>query len=263
MGAYEDDGVFVAHGREATARGRGRRRDAGLGRVPRRAAAGREPRRRGAGRAPEVGVLAVQRTAAAASDPVFSLLPDEFRALQWHGDTFTLPPGAVQLARSDAYEQQAFVVDGAYGIQFHIEVGADLADEWAAVPAYAASLEATWAPARCPAWSRSRRARAADDDAGAGAVRGVARPGGWGGLASLGVRGAVAARPDGDRVTLRAVSGRRPTSCGQTDRGSRLDDGFPTESGDRRPVTQRSRRRRAHARRTRRGHRRTARSGRS
>ena len=95
-----------------------------------------------AGETPEVGVLAVHRTAAAASDPVFALLPEEFRALQWHGDTFTLPPGAVQLARSDAYEQQAFVVDGAYGIQFHIEVGADLADEWAAVPAYAASLEA-------------------------------------------------------------------------------------------------------------------------
>ncbi|MGO9909344.1 MAG: type 1 glutamine amidotransferase [Solirubrobacteraceae bacterium] len=95
-----------------------------------------------AGETPEVGVLAVHRTAAAASDPVFALLPEEFRALQWHGDTFTLPPGAVQLARSDAYEQQAFVVDGAYGIQFHIEVGADLADEWAAVPAYATSLEA-------------------------------------------------------------------------------------------------------------------------
>jgi GMP synthase (glutamine-hydrolysing) len=94
------------------------------------------------GPAPEVGVLAVQRTAAAASDPVFSLLPDEFRALQWHGDTFALPAGAVQLARSDAYEQQAFVLGRAYGIQFHLEVGAGLADEWAAVPAYAASLEA-------------------------------------------------------------------------------------------------------------------------
>lgn len=96
-----------------------------------------------AGEAPEVGILAVHRTAAAASDPVFSLLADEFRALQWHGDTFALPPGAVQLARSDAYEQQAFVVDRAYGIQFHIEVGTALADDWAAVPAYAASLEAT------------------------------------------------------------------------------------------------------------------------
>ena len=90
---------------------------------------------------PEVGVLPVSRTAAAASDPVFSVLPDEFEALQWHADTFALPDGAVQLARSDAYEQQAFVVNRAYGMQFHIEVGTSLATEWGAVPAYARSLE--------------------------------------------------------------------------------------------------------------------------
>jgi GMP synthase (glutamine-hydrolysing) len=90
---------------------------------------------------PEVGVLPVSRTAAGASDPVFSVLPHEFAALQWHGDTFALPKGAVQLARSDAYEQQAFVVNRAYGMQFHIEVGTSLATEWGAVPAYARSLE--------------------------------------------------------------------------------------------------------------------------
>jgi GMP synthase-like glutamine amidotransferase len=90
---------------------------------------------------PEVGVLSVSRTAAGAADPVFSVLPDEFEALQWHGDTFALPDGAVQLARSDAYEQQAFVVNRAYGMQFHIEVGTGLAAEWGEVPAYARSLE--------------------------------------------------------------------------------------------------------------------------
>ncbi|HEY4825382.1 MAG TPA: type 1 glutamine amidotransferase [Solirubrobacteraceae bacterium] len=94
------------------------------------------------GAEPEVGVLAVQRTAGASSDPVFSLLPDEFVALQWHGDTFTLPAGGLQLARSGAYEQQAFVVNRAYGIQFHIEVDTGLATEWGDVPAYADSLEA-------------------------------------------------------------------------------------------------------------------------
>lgn len=90
---------------------------------------------------PEVGVLTVQRTAAAARDPVFSLLPERFRALQWHADTFALPAGAVQLARSDAYEQQAFTVNRAYGLQFHIEVGTALATEWGCVPAYALSLD--------------------------------------------------------------------------------------------------------------------------
>jgi GMP synthase (glutamine-hydrolysing) len=95
-----------------------------------------------AGADPEVGVLPVYPTGAAASDPVFSLAPDEFPALQWHGDTFALPAGAVHLARSDAYEQQAFVVSRAYGLQFHIEIGAGLATEWGEVPAYADSLEA-------------------------------------------------------------------------------------------------------------------------
>jgi GMP synthase (glutamine-hydrolysing) len=91
---------------------------------------------------PEVGVLAVHRTAEASHDPVFSLLPDEFPALQWHSDTYELPEGAVQLARSDAYEQQAFVINRAYALQFHIEVTAKLAWQWGEVPAYASSLEA-------------------------------------------------------------------------------------------------------------------------
>jgi GMP synthase (glutamine-hydrolysing) len=89
----------------------------------------------------EVGVLAVERTAQAPSDPVFSLLPETFHALQWHSDTFGLPEGAVLLARSDAYENQAFVFKRAYGLQFHIEVDSSLAREWGAVPDYAASLE--------------------------------------------------------------------------------------------------------------------------
>jgi GMP synthase (glutamine-hydrolysing) len=95
-----------------------------------------------AGPAAEVGVLPVFTTAAAAGDPVFAGAPAEFAALQWHSDTFALPEGAVQLARSDAYEQQAFVFGRAYALQFHLEVDAGLATEWGDVPAYADSLRA-------------------------------------------------------------------------------------------------------------------------
>jgi GMP synthase (glutamine-hydrolysing) len=94
------------------------------------------------GASPEVGVLPVYRTAAAETDPVFATIPERFLALQWHADTFALPDDGVRLARSDAYEQQAFVVNRAYGVQFHIEVGTGLAAEWGEVPAYADSLEA-------------------------------------------------------------------------------------------------------------------------
>jgi hypothetical protein len=76
----------------------------------------------------------------AATDPVFSVLPAQFAALQWHGDTYQLPEGAVQLAHSEAYEQQAFRFQRAYGLQFHLEVDAALASDWGEVPAYAQSL---------------------------------------------------------------------------------------------------------------------------
>jgi GMP synthase-like glutamine amidotransferase len=100
----------------------------------------------GPGPEPEVGVLPVARAPAAAEDPVFSLAPDEFPALQWHTDTFALPERARHLARSSAYEGQAFAVDRAYGLQFHIEIGTDLATRWGRVPEYARSLEAIWGP---------------------------------------------------------------------------------------------------------------------
>ena len=93
------------------------------------------------GPAPEVGILPVTLTEDARSDPVFGALPDEIPTLQWHGDTFDLPPGAVRLAGSPAYPNQAFRVGRAYGVQFHLEVSPALAREWAEVPEYAVSLE--------------------------------------------------------------------------------------------------------------------------
>jgi GMP synthase (glutamine-hydrolysing) len=90
---------------------------------------------------PEVGVLAVELTEAARSDPVFGVLPPTVDTLQWHGDTFDLPGGAVRLAGSVPYPNQAFRYGAAYGVQFHLEVSAAMAREWAEIPAYAESLE--------------------------------------------------------------------------------------------------------------------------
>ena len=94
----------------------------------------------------EVGLLDVELTDAAADDPVFAGAPRRFPTLQWHGDTFDLPPGATLLASSPAYENQAFVYARAYALQFHLEVSPELAAEWGEVPAYAASLEAIKGP---------------------------------------------------------------------------------------------------------------------
>jgi GMP synthase-like glutamine amidotransferase len=98
------------------------------------------------GAAPEVGILPVTLTEDGRRDPVFGALPDELPTLQWHGDTFDLPAGAVRLAGSPAYPNQAFRAHRAYGVQFHLEVSPDLAREWAGVPEYAASLERMLGP---------------------------------------------------------------------------------------------------------------------
>ncbi len=95
------------------------------------------------GPAPEVGVLEVQLTAAAQADPVTRALPDRFLSLQWHSDTFDLPPRAVRLASSVTYPNQAFRIGAvAYAVQFHLEVTDEMAVEWGKVPAYAAALGA-------------------------------------------------------------------------------------------------------------------------
>jgi len=106
---------------------------------------------------PEVGLLPVTLTPEARDDPVFAAAPDDLVTLQWHGDTFDLPTGAVRLAGSPAYPNQAFRVNRAYGVQFHLEVSGEMAAEWAEVPEYAASLE-----------------RTLGEEAGAAFVRGIA-----------------------------------------------------------------------------------------
>jgi GMP synthase (glutamine-hydrolysing) len=96
------------------------------------------------GERPEVGVLPVTLTDEGMADPVLAGLPRELPTLQWHGDTFDLPDGAVRLAGSAAYPNQAFRWGrAAYGVQFHLEVTGGMAREWAEVPAYVDSLERT------------------------------------------------------------------------------------------------------------------------
>ena len=54
--------------------------------------------------------------------------------MQWHGDEIVdLPPGAVLLASSSRYPNQAFRVgDRAWGLQFHIETPPEMVRRWGA-----------------------------------------------------------------------------------------------------------------------------------
>jgi len=51
--------------------------------------------------------------------------------LHWHGDTFDLPEGAVHLASSSKYKNQAFIWgESSLALQFHPEVTARGLEQW-------------------------------------------------------------------------------------------------------------------------------------
>jgi GMP synthase-like glutamine amidotransferase len=54
-------------------------------------------------------------------------LPATFTTFHWHGDTFELPHGAIQLFKTAGCEQQGFIYnDHVAGLQFHMELKEDL-----------------------------------------------------------------------------------------------------------------------------------------
>lgn len=62
---------------------------------------------------------------------------------QWHGDTFDLPLGAVCLAESQVCRNQAFRFGGSvYGLQFHLEVTAEMVSSWLVVEENRMEIEA-------------------------------------------------------------------------------------------------------------------------
>ncbi len=53
-----------------------------------------------------------------------------FTVFHWHGDAFDLPRGAVRLASSEHYSNQAFQYKSAVGLQFHLEVNEEMVNLW-------------------------------------------------------------------------------------------------------------------------------------
>jgi GMP synthase-like glutamine amidotransferase len=70
----------------------------------------------------EIGWFPVTLTSEARSFPLFSFLPENPLVFQWHGDPFSVPPGAVLLAESEACKNQAFMYrNRIFAFQFHLE----------------------------------------------------------------------------------------------------------------------------------------------
>ncbi len=60
----------------------------------------------------------------------FSGFDNPFTVFHWHGDTFDLPEGAIRLASSEHYPNQAFQYKSAVGLQFHLEVNEEMVNLW-------------------------------------------------------------------------------------------------------------------------------------
>ncbi len=60
----------------------------------------------------------------------FSGFKNPFTVFHWHGDTFDLPEGSIQLASSKHYSNQAFQYKSAIGLQFHLEVNEEMVNLW-------------------------------------------------------------------------------------------------------------------------------------
>ncbi len=70
----------------------------------------------------EIGWFPVSLSADASRSPVFQTLPERFLPFHWHGDTFSIPPGALHAAQSEACANQAFQYgDRVIGLQFHLD----------------------------------------------------------------------------------------------------------------------------------------------
>ena len=104
-----------------------------------------------ANRKKEIGAGEIRLTQVGQRDPIFKGFEKSFPVFQWHGDTFDIPLGAVNLAESDDCTNQAFHWRGrpqlvsssrlvgavgskntscAVGIQFHFEADTDKVPLW-------------------------------------------------------------------------------------------------------------------------------------
>ena len=57
----------------------------------------------------------------------------EFTTFQWHGETFTIPPGGERILTGDYCPNQAYVLDDRHlGLQCHVEMTAEMIASWIA-----------------------------------------------------------------------------------------------------------------------------------
>jgi GMP synthase-like glutamine amidotransferase len=79
----------------------------------------------------EIGWLPVQRVESAETARWLDGLPPHFEAFHWHGETFTIPPGATHILKSRHCRNQAYVLGNSLALQCHVEMTPDMVRTWA------------------------------------------------------------------------------------------------------------------------------------
>ena len=78
----------------------------------------------------EVGYYTVEHTEEGKSSALFKDLPEQMKVLQWHGDTFDIPDGAIHTAVAPTCKNQAFSIGNTHGLQFHVEATPEMIGVW-------------------------------------------------------------------------------------------------------------------------------------
>jgi GMP synthase-like glutamine amidotransferase len=78
----------------------------------------------------EIGWGEVTPTAAPVAKHWLGTDAAAFSGFHWHGETFSLPPGAELVASSRHCANQAFALGKHFGMQCHVEMTAELIETW-------------------------------------------------------------------------------------------------------------------------------------
>jgi len=81
----------------------------------------------------EIGWGEVSIVDQAAAHAWFGDAPAKFLSFHWHGETFSLPPGATRILESPYCANQAYVLGKHLGMQCHVEMTREMIETWCAV----------------------------------------------------------------------------------------------------------------------------------
>ena len=100
----------------------------------------------------EIGWGRVDVPGNASAERWFGSSLKSFEAFHWHGETFSLPPGAERIASSPYCENEAFALGAHLAMQFHVEMTPELIRTWCkdwgkAVQSLAARMPSVQTPA--------------------------------------------------------------------------------------------------------------------